>query len=202
MVRNLLLTRKVCLASHLFSTPRKKVKISLKKVLVELLHRVHCGPIDSALSADTNQVNRYHKTMKRNEYTLAARSAHHAALASLYRGKGLADGLKMWRALRRIESRVSDLMTAQCNGADYNGQPYLPDDDNGDNSALDIRLEKERGAIAKVFGGHLPDGFFFNHDPRGYALKIRADKPGQDYRIPSGLVTDWGGYGCLAAVID
>lgn len=37
----------------------------------------------------------------------------------------------------------------------------------------------------------MPDGFFINHDPRGYALKMRE-------KTFDGLWTDFGGYGILA----
>jgi hypothetical protein len=44
---------------------------------------------------------------------------------------------------------------------------------------------------------HLPKGFFINHDPRGYALKIRTEdnEKGDGTRVIS--YTDWGGYGIL-----
>lgn len=41
--------------------------------------------------------------------------------------------------------------------------------------------------------GTIPEGFFWNLDPRGYALKIDPEKGGV-----VGLMTDWGGYGILA----
>lgn len=42
--------------------------------------------------------------------------------------------------------------------------------------------------------GFLPKGFFWNGDPRGYALKI----DNETVVIPQGMATDWGGYGLLA----
>ena len=38
----------------------------------------------------------------------------------------------------------------------------------------------------------MPDGFFVNYDPRGYALKMK------EKTFPQGLWTDFGGYGILA----
>lgn len=38
----------------------------------------------------------------------------------------------------------------------------------------------------------MPDGFFVNYDPRGYALKMKEGT------YPQGLWTDFGGYGILA----
>lgn len=48
------------------------------------------------------------------------------------------------------------------------------------------RLTKRLG-VAKM-----PDGFFINYDPRGYALKMK------EKTFPQGLWTDFGGYGILA----
>ena len=46
--------------------------------------------------------------------------------------------------------------------------------------------------IARIFGT-VPTGFFYNGDPRGYALKIDNEKASVD-----GIARDWGGYGILA----
>lgn len=120
----------------------------------------------------------------------AQRIAHHKALESLVPG---AAGLALWRKLRRIENKAHAAATAQCNGAEYGGQPFREE---GEWEDFCTRLT---GEVAKACGGDPPAGFFFNTDPRGYALKIDKDKGG---RIPAGLVTDWGGYGCLAAEIN
>lgn len=138
----------------------------------------------------------------------STRKAHHAALSSLH-GSPLkmgetheGRGLKMWRKLRRIESVAHDAATAQCNGTAYNGQPFRDsfglDGEECDNSPWDVFTDSIRADVAAVFGGSLPAGFRYNQDPRGYALKIYADKG----TIPQGMVTDWGGYGILAAEIN
>ncbi len=139
--------------------------------------------------------------MKTKADTIAAeRARHHAALARLGETCGMkqpVDGLKLWRALRKIERDASNAATAQCNGAAYGGQPFREEDE-WDTFCAGIRKRVER-----VFGGCLPDGFRFNQDPRGYALKIRgpeAGKPGAF--IPAGMVTDWGGNGILAPEIN
>lgn len=41
--------------------------------------------------------------------------------------------------------------------------------------------------------GYMPEGFFYNTDPRGYALKIDNEKASVE-----GMHTDWGGFGILA----
>ena len=46
--------------------------------------------------------------------------------------------------------------------------------------------------IARIFG-KVPAGFFYNGDPRGYALKIDPEKGSIE-----GLERDWGGYGILS----
>ncbi len=119
------------------------------------------------------------------------RLAHHAALLSLYNGEKPTTGLNLWRQLCRVERLASDAATAQCNGTDYNGQPF--------------REEKEwdefdffiHAKVRKIMGGNVV-GFFFNKDPRGYALKIDPDNG----RIPAGMHQDWGKNGILAAQID
>lgn len=52
------------------------------------------------------------------------RARHHQALASLHANPAAANGLQMWRALRRLEKTISDAATAQCNAARYGSQPY------------------------------------------------------------------------------
>lgn len=59
---------------------------------------------------------------------------------------------------------------------------------------IDARNQIVYDEVCDIFGGRLPNGFFYNTDPRGYALKINNEKA----KIPNGLRTDWGGYGLLA----
>ncbi len=139
--------------------------------------------------------------MKTKADTIAAeRARHHAALARLGETCGMkppVDGLKLWRALRKIERDASNAATAQCNGTTYSGQPYREED------AWDKFTVGILARVSKAFGGKPPEGFRFNQDPRGYALKIRgpeAGKPGAF--IPAGMVTDWGGNGILAPEIN
>lgn len=55
------------------------------------------------------------------------------------------------------------------------------------------REEDILGTLRTILG-EVPDGFFWNRDPRGYALKIDNEKA----EIPPHMATDWGGYGLLA----
>lgn len=93
-------------------------------------------------------------------------------------------GLQLWRALSRIEKEASRDAVALCNGE-------------LDQEQYDARKEQTVTKVRKVFG-FIPEGFFVNNDPRGYALKLDNEK----VTIPEGMHKDWGGYGILAAVID
>lgn len=86
-----------------------------------------------------------------------------------------------WLGLRRIEARAHRYNEDSCN--------------------LDIGEVEEARRYAGIFksvraqfGGKLPDGFQLNGDPRGYALKLDPAK----CKLPTGIQTDWGGYGILA----
>jgi hypothetical protein len=135
----------------------------------------------------------------------SARARHHAALVTLYTGKGPApSGLSLWRKLRRLESEAHDSATAQCNGAAYGTQPFrpdhLPDGSEGTEenpTPWETYAGTVRARVAKIFG-KVPPGFRFNLDARGYALKIDPDKG----PVPEGMQTDWGGNGLLAASIN
>lgn len=58
---------------------------------------------------------------------------------------------------------------------------------------LNTRMLKVTERVEAVFGGSLPDNFFINMDPRGYALKINQEGTG----VPLSY-QDMGGYGILA----
>ena len=86
-----------------------------------------------------------------------------------------------WLELRRIEKRAHRWAEDSCN--------Y----DIGE--AEKARRDEEiHTRVANQFGGQTPAGFQLNGDPRGYALKIDPAKA----KIPTGMQTDWGGYGLLA----
>lgn len=89
-------------------------------------------------------------------------------------------GPEMYAALRRIEIKAARLATAECNG----------------DATPEGWEEKIAAAVARVFGGKVPEGFFINGDPRGYTLKIRDSSPVLE-TVP-GFSRDWGRYGILA----
>lgn len=118
-----------------------------------------------------------------SEHVERFRALHHKALESLNKGKPQS-GLQLWRKLRRIESEASSFAVAMCNTGRSDEQV----------EAMDERI---RGRIERTLG-KLPVGFFFNKDPRGYALKIDNEVA----EIPAGMHKDWGGYGILAPEIN
>jgi hypothetical protein len=143
------------------------------------------------------------KTAEQKERLTNRRNLHHAALASLSTKKD-ANGLSIWRKLRKLEKEAHDAATAQCNGRAYGSQPFrpdhLPDGSEGTEereTPWETYAETVRARVAAIFG-KLPDGFSYNQDPRGYALKIRPERA----KVPEGMQTDWAGNGCLASEID
>jgi hypothetical protein len=140
------------------------------------------------------------KTAQDKAATLKHRAMHHSALATLA-SKPNANGMAIWRKLHRLELEAHDAATAQCNGAAYGSQPFRPDygqdGEECDGSPWELYAETVRARVAAIFG-KLPDGFSYNQDARGYALKIRPERA----KVPEGMQTDWGGNGLLAAEIE
>jgi len=62
-----------------------------------------------------------------------------------------------------------------------------------ESKSFERRYNKIIKDVEKAFSGNLPDGFKFNLDPRGYALKIDFDGNTNLLKIE----TDFGGYGIL-----
>jgi hypothetical protein len=138
--------------------------------------------------------------MKTAQHVIESRNRHHIALASLTVNP-TQPGLPLWRKLRKVESLASRGATAYCNGdtisvSNKAGDRVYPFHDGGDTWERFITREIIP-AIRRILG-RLPDGFFVNGDPRGYALKLDNDKA----TIPAGLHTDWGRYGILAPELN
>lgn len=147
------------------------------------------------------------KTLEKKTRIQSRRAAHHAALETLRAPNCETPGAVIWQRLRRIESRAHDAATAQCNGAAYGSQPFRPDwhPDGSEGTDATAKLTpwevfavSIRAEVAAVFGGVLPDGFVFNQDARGYALKLCPEK----CAVPDGMCTDWGRFGILAVDIN
>lgn len=80
--------------------------------------------------------------------------------------------------LEDIESIVHEVATKECNGEiseKLASQEY----------------QTAENILKRYFGGKLPDGFFFNTDPRGYALKLKDGTGALSSK-------DWGSYEILA----
>ena len=91
-----------------------------------------------------------------------------------------------YNVLRRIETVANRLMEDYCNGE-------------VSETGYDLRYEKIKTRVAEVFGGNLPEGFYLNSDPRGYALKLDdAYVRDKEWEGDERIETDWGGYGLLA----
>lgn len=115
--------------------------------------------------------------MKTSDHKARWKAAQFAALESLRDTRCTLTGDQIYCKLRIIEGRASRYATDDCNG------DPVPEE------WQEQIAEKVRAVFMR-----LPDGFFVNGDPRGYALKLDNDK----VKIPEGMQTDWGGYGLLA----
>lgn len=117
------------------------------------------------------------------DYIIQARARHHDALKAMMPADSTWSGLQIWRKLRRLESKASRLALQMCNGPEVSEE---------EKERIDSEVTH---GVEKLFGRKLP-GFFINHDPRGYALKL---EPGS---VPYALHEDWGRYQILAPEID
>ena len=110
------------------------------------------------------------------------RDNHHKALESLRAPTCKKTGLQLWWVLCRVEELAHRNAELYSNGKIQE----------------EVYSAKKRytNYQVNVLFGQTPTGFFINSDPRGYALKLIPDA------VPEGMQTDWGGYGCLAAVIE
>ena len=117
------------------------------------------------------------------EYVIRERAAHHAALKAMMPADSTLSGLAVWRKLRRLEGIAGRLALQMCNG------PQVSEEEK---ERIDAQVT---AGVEKLFGRPLP-GFFINHDPRGYALKLEAGS------VPYALSRDWGSYQILAPIID
>lgn len=111
------------------------------------------------------------------------REAHHEALRSMVRYELKATGLEIWRKLRRIEARATRYTERLCNGPEIS-------------EAEQDRIEQEITKSVETVFGYVPQGFFINRDPRGWALKLQ---PGS---VPYALHEDLGRYQILAPEIN
>jgi len=86
-------------------------------------------------------------------------------------------GETIYNDLLRVERKAHRLAERRCD------DPTMTEE-------RELRLEKRYTKEVVEILGYLPDGFFINGDPRGYALKIEGES--------TISYTDWGGYHILA----
>ncbi len=126
----------------------------------------------------------------KNKYHLERFTRHCQELEAL----GAEDGVEAYNKLLSLENRAHKVAEDDCNFG-------------MEEEVYEKRMDKIRDAVSKIFG-KLPEGFFINGDPRGYALKIKEE----DNKLVKGQLddgiskvisyTDWGGYGILAPEIS
>ncbi len=146
--------------------------------------------------------------MSEKNEIIAARARHHRGLESLAASinpNNTTPGGAIWRKLARIEREAHAAATAQCNGAEYGGQPFRPDWDpttgeECENSDWDTYRRGVLARVTRVFGG-TPPGLFLNSDARGYALKLKP-KADNTPATPFDLVRDCGRNQILVPTID
>lgn len=97
---------------------------------------------------------------------------------------------KLFRALRKLENKVSRIMENYCN-ADI------------EIDSVEKSVSEARQKVRLLFGNKLPKNFGINWDPRGYALKLfpPTNERGLDTgeaASPFDLLRDWGGNQIIA----
>jgi hypothetical protein len=130
------------------------------------------------------------------------RLAHHRALETLRAEHCQLSGLQIWRRLSNIERLANAGACAYCNGENIRlvwplfgprNYDFAVDSSKAWEQLANVATDCVRNVL-----GTVPAGFFCNSDARGHTLKIDAEKT----TIPTGLQTDWGSDGILAATID
>jgi len=113
-------------------------------------------------------------------HNISAVNRHIQALGRLF-NKDVPNPYEVYDILHRAEKEANRKACDYCNGL-IDSEAF-----NKWEEKLIPRLQKKLG-VEKM-----PDGFFVNSDPRGYALKMRENS------FQKGdLWTDFGGYGILA----
>ena len=114
---------------------------------------------------------------KINAHNAPAFCRHLQTLSKLAGGDCPPYPFELLATLQRLENKAHRITTADCNGE------------------IDTEIaEKQLTKIADKVRSLLPNAktFFINGDPRGNALKIKADEARE-----LGMYTDFGGYGIL-----
>lgn len=107
-------------------------------------------------------------------------AARHVQLLGEMFGCEVPNPYQVFETLVKAEKEAHRRATLECN------ESISEEESDKWHEKFIARLTKKLG-VAKM-----PDGFFINYDPRGYALKMKQGT------FPQGLYTDFGGYGILA----
>ena len=113
------------------------------------------------------------------------------------------DPVKLCKKLFSIEKRIHRIMVNLCNTNNVQGIEPHYEMRTGVRSWVQIETPEEEqdrifaGFMAKIVKilGDSADLVIFNHDPRGYTLKI-SDRVMKEKSLS--LYSDWGGYGIIA----
>lgn len=110
------------------------------------------------------------------------------------------DPIKLSKALLRIERTAHNATTCLCNTNTLNLMELNRytgyDVKQATEEEQDAFFEAVTKRLEKVIGKDNSGKCFINHDPRGYALKIKEEHSKEFY------YKDWGGYGILAPEFD
>ncbi len=127
------------------------------------------------------------RTETKKENIERRRAVHHRSLETLAATVGCkTPGLKLWRQLRLLETRVYAACESYSNDASFGMERW------------EAAKDDARKELARIFGGTIPVGVYINGDPRGHMLKLDTE----EVALPDGMVRDLGNNGILAAEIE
>lgn len=135
------------------------------------------------------------KTLSRKDQMYEQIKQHGENLNAIF-NTGI-EPIALCKKLLRIERKASHVSTCLCNTntmhllelnrfTGYDVKQSSEDDQ-------DKFFDGIRKQVVKVLGKQAEDVFFINHDPRGYALKLKSE-----FCEGKNIHKDWGGYGILA----
>jgi hypothetical protein len=128
---------------------------------------------------------------------------HGANLNAIFKTK--LDNVALCKALFRLEHKAHLATTCLCNTNTLNllelNQYTGYDVKQTTEEDIDAYFDKIKIRLTNILGKKAEKICFVNFDPRGYALKIKAEWINKQYEESKGtfrIYTDWGGYGILA----
>lgn len=129
------------------------------------------------------------KSLNKRERRAQQLLRHYEVCEALGRLMGMKqpDGKRISVALYKLEKATYDGAEAYCNGEI-------------DSETFEVIRHNMTQGVRQILG-KLPDGFFINSDPRGYALKIDDLSPIREQLLAIGMHRDMGGYFILSPEI-